>query len=282
MKPILSDPLLEKRLLDQGYVVIPFLSKEEISDLKTFYYQFNSDKLVGMSATAHLPDLEMRMHMNDKIKEVFRRAIEETFVNANALGGSFIAKGKGNTGTLSPHQDWNIVDEDQFRSFNIWVPLVDLNADNGAICVMPKSHLWAKSFRSVNIRSAYNDVEPQLWQKMKRLDMKAGEALFYDHRLIHASGENKTDEIRLAAVFGIIPDDADMFYYHKKDEKTIEVYESNKEFFLYENIFEGPRKLKKLREIPYVFPLFTSDQLDQLESGAKGGFLSRLKSFLNF
>lgn len=281
MKPILRDPLLDKQLLDEGYVVIPFLSAEEISDLKAFYYQFNPDRLEGMSATAHLPDIDMRMQMNDRIKGVFQRAIGETFVHANALGGSFIAKGKGNKGTLSPHQDWNIVDESQFRSFNIWVPLVDLNATNGAICLMPKSHSWIKSYRSANIGSAYNEVEVQLWQKMTRLDMKAGEALVYDHRLIHASGENKTDEIRLAAVFGIIPDEAAMLYYHKKDETTIEVYESNKEFFLYENIFEGPRKLKKLSELPYDFPLITPGQLDQFESGPKKGFLNRLKSLLS-
>ena len=278
MKSILKDPLLDIQLLEEGYVVIPFLSPGEISDLKAFYYQFNSERLEGMSATAHLPDIDMRMQMNDRIKAVFQRAVGETFANANALGGSFIAKGKGNAGTLSPHQDWNIVDEDHYRSFNIWVPLVDLNATNGAICVMPKSHLWLKSYRSVNIGSAYNGVEPLLWQKMSRLDMKAGEALVYDHRLIHASGENKTDEIRLAAVFGIIPDEADMFYYHKKDETTIEVYESNKEFFLYENIFEGPQKLKKVNELPYDFPLIKADQLHQFESGPKKGFLNRLKS----
>ncbi len=282
MKSILLDPLLDKQLLEIGYIVIPFLSTGEVSDLKTFYYQFNSKKLEGMSATADLPDIDTRMQMNNTIRGVFQRAIRETLVNANALGGSFIAKGKGHTGTLSPHQDWNIVDEDHYRSFNIWVPLVDLKATNGAICVMPKSHSWIKSYRSVNIRSAYNEVEAELWQKMTRLYMKAGEALVYDHRLIHASGENKTDEIRLAAVFGIIPDEASMFYYHKKDETTIEVYESNKEFFLYENIFQGPRKLKKISELPYDFPLITPGKLDQFESGTPRGFFNRLKSVFNF
>ena len=282
MKPILKDPLLEKQLLDEGYVVIPFLSGEEITGLKSFYYQYHSNKLDGMSATAHLSDLEMRMQMNNEIKKIFQRAIGETFINANSLGGSFIAKGKGANGTLSPHQDWNIVDENHYRSFNVWVPLVNLNENNGAICVMPQSHSWIKSYRSVNIGSAYHEVETQLWQKMARLYMKAGEALVYDHRLIHASGENKTDEIRLAAVFGVIPDDASMFYYHKKDDSTVEVYESNKEFFLYENIFEGPKKLKKVEEMPYDFPEITARELERFSSGPKKGFLSRLKSLLKY
>lgn len=278
MKDILRDSALEKQVLDEGFVVIPFLSGEEVGGLKDFYYKYHSDRLEGMSATAHLRDLEMRMLMNDEIKRVFQRAIDETFVNANSLGGSFIAKGKGANGTLSPHQDWNIVDENCFRSFNIWVPLVDLNENNGVICIMPQSHSWIKSYRSANITSAYHQVETQLWERMTSLYMKAGEALIYDHRLIHASGENKTDEVRLAAVFGVIPDEAGMFYYHKKDDNTIEVFESNKEFFLYENIFEGPKKLRKIEDLPYEFHQITAGELERFSSGPQRGFLDRLKA----
>jgi hypothetical protein len=282
MKPVLKNPVLEKQLLDEGYVMISFLSPQEIVTLKDTYYQSQPKQLEGMAATAHFPDLDLRMRMNDTIRKVFHRAMEETFTHINALGGSFIAKGKGSNGTLNPHQDWNIVDEDHFRSFNIWVPLVDLEDDNGVICIMPRSHTWLRSYRSLNIGSAYHEVEGQLWKKMTRLYMKAGEALIYDHRLIHASGENKTNEIRLASVFGIIPEDANMFYYHKKDDKTIEVYESNKEFFLYENIFEGPKKLKKLDQVSYTFPLIDAKQLDRFESGYKPGVLDRLKALINF
>ena len=213
-------------------------------ELTDFYYQYHSKNLEGMYATAHLPDIDLRMKMNNAIKEKFERPIAETFCNVTALGGSFIAKGKGGHGTLKPHQDWNIVDENKYRSFNIRVPLVDVNQDNGAICIMPKSHLWLKNFHSANIPSQFQNVEAQLWDKMIQLNMKAGEALIYDHRLIHASGENHSEEIRLTTVFGIIPDEARMFYYHQKHENTVEEYESNSEFFLYENIFEGPVKLK--------------------------------------
>jgi hypothetical protein len=249
MKQILQDLSLEKTLIDEGYVVIPFLTEVEVASLKDFYYAHHSSALEGMYATAHLSDLDLRMKMNDFIKANFLRAIDEVFVNANALGGSYIAKGKGEAGTLKPHQDWNIVDEDQYRSFNIWVPLVNLKEDNGAICIMPQSHLWQKTYRSANISSVFELQEKDLWERMSKLYMKAGEALIYDHRLIHASGENKTEEIRLATVFGIIPDEADMLYYHQKDKETVEVYESNPEFFLYGNIFEGPKGLKLRREI---------------------------------
>jgi hypothetical protein len=202
-----------------------------------------------MYATAHVSDIEFRIKMNEFIKEKFQKSIDEYFNNCNPLGGSFIAKGKGERGTLHPHQDWNIVDEQHFRSFNIWVPLVNLHEKNGAIRIEPGSHLWDFNYRSANIGFAYPEKEQGLWKSMLRLDMKAGEALIYDHRLIHASGNNETDEIRLACVYGIIPNGAQMFYYHKNEQGNIDVYESNPDFFLYGNIFEGPKGLHKVDSI---------------------------------
>lgn len=277
---ILRNPELDKRLLEEGYVVIPFLSKEEVSSLVNFYTENHPQQNEGMYATAHVSDISFRIKMNDFIKQQFARAIEETFVNCNSLGGSFIAKGKGAKGTLTPHQDWNIVDEEQFRSFNIWVPLVDLKEDNGAIKILPRSHAWLKSYRSANISSAYEQANDLLWEKMITLLMEGGEALIYDHRLIHASGENKTNELRLAAVYGIIPKDAEMLYYHKADDKTVEVFESNPEFFLYGNIFEGPKNLKSRKKIAYDFPQIDAAKLNSFISPAPPSFFQKVKSLL--
>ncbi|MBP6730556.1 MAG: phytanoyl-CoA dioxygenase family protein [Chitinophagales bacterium] len=258
---ILANEQLDKELLEQGYVVVPFLSADEVKQLVDFYYENHPKQNEGMYATAHVPDVDFRMKMNEFIKTVFARAIQQAFVNCTPLGGSFIAKGKGTNGTLHPHQDWNIVDEEKFRSFNIWVPLVDLHEDNGVIKVLPESHAWIKTYRSANISSAYESVNDVLWQKMVSLFMKKGEALIYDHRLLHASGENKTDEIRLAAVYGIIPGESTMKYYHQADENTVEVFESNPEFFLYGNIFEGPKGLKSLKKLPYNFGQFNRERM---------------------
>lgn len=271
MKQIIKDNELDKQLLAEGYIVVPFLNTDEIQQLKKTYYDKHPTVLNGMYATAHVPDLDLRMQMNSTIKQVFTRAINNIFINENALGGSYIAKGKNQAGTLTPHQDWNIVDEEKFRSFNIWVPLVDLHENNGAICIMPKSHLWQQTYRSANIPSVYREVEPELWQQMARLHMKAGEALIYDHRLIHASGENKTDEIRLATVMGVIPNEATMFYYHQKGDKYIEVYESNPEFFLYGNIFEGPKNLKLIGEVEHALPYVNKQQFARFVNGKANG-----------
>ena len=261
---ILKNKELDRKLLEEGYVVVPFLSSQEVQSLVDYYYASHPRQLDGMYATAHVPDIALRMRMNDFIKKVFARAIGEMFINCNPLGGSFIAKGKGEKGTLEPHQDWNIVDEEQYRSFNIWVPLVNLSEKNGVIKVIPGSHTWLKNYRSANIHSAFSKVNDSVWKILTPLYMNAGEALIYDHRLIHASGSNNSDEIRLAAVYGIIPKGAQMFYYHKANDETVEVFESNPEFFLYGNIFEGPKGLKSVAKKPHDFHEVNEEELDKL------------------
>lgn len=257
MNPILKNENLQKSLSEKGYVIVPFLNNEEVEQLKTVYYTHHPTTLEGMYATAHTHDLTLRTKMNEEIKNVFALPINKYFCNENALGGSFIAKGKGLKSVLNPHQDWNIVDEEEYCSYNIWVPLVNLHSENGAIQIIQGSHLWQKTYRSGNIGFAYQDELEEINRQLVPLYMQAGEALIYDHRLIHASGVNTTDEIRLAAVFGVIPNDAQMLYYHKNDQEDIEVYESNKEFFLFGNIFEGPQNLKKIKTIIAPHPWLT-------------------------
>ena len=107
-----QDEILDK----EGYVVIPFLSAGEITELKHFFYAAHHSVPEGMYATSHSADFGFRQKMNEKIKAVCERAMLNVFEGAVALGGIFMTKSKGEKGSLKPHQDWSIVDEEKFRS----------------------------------------------------------------------------------------------------------------------------------------------------------------------
>jgi hypothetical protein len=273
---ILKNNGLDERLLQEGYVVVPFLNPSEVDDLKRFFFENCPEKLPSFYATAHATDVEFRKRMNEKIKTVFANSFDKYFNNCKALGGSYIVKNKEGSVILKAHQDWNIVDETQFRSFNIWVPLLDLSAGNGAISVLPKSHLWVENFRGPNISDAFEAKTEMIWKEMTTLEMKAGEALIYDHRLFHASHANLSDEPRIACVFGIVPEEATMFYYFGNGNK-IEIYESNVEFFMNGNIQKGHKILKKLKEVNV--PQIDVDEIDFFKSRRKSkSFFRRLFS----
>jgi hypothetical protein len=245
---ILKDAALDRKLLEEGYVVVSFLDEKSVHELKAFFYENHPQEIPGFYATAHVPDVAFRKKMNEKIKSVFAKSIDEYFVNCEALGGSFVVKSKAQVERLHPHQDWNIVDETQYRSFNIWVPLVDLTEENGAIRVLPGSHLWGMNYRGPNIPESNPDKIEDIWNDMQTLMMNAGEALIYDHRLYHASYANQTDGLRLATVFGIKPTEAEMYYYFGEGDK-VGVYKSSVDFFMEGNIQQGPEVLERVGEV---------------------------------
>ncbi len=260
-----NDNFLEK----EGYIVVPFLNEDEVASLKNTYFREHTESKEGLYATAHSHSFEFKKKLSDAILEKFERAIGKTFFECRPLGGSYIVKYKGERGVLFPHQDWNIVDEEKYRSFNIWVPLIDTNERNGAIAVLPGSHKFVKSYRGVNIDDPFQKINGYTWKYHQTLSMKAGEALIYDHRLLHASAVNETDEPRVAVVFGIIPDKAEMRLYYMQDG-VVEEYENSVNFFMTKNILEGPQGLKKLRDINYRVDYLTEDRFEEMMHISKG------------
>lgn len=249
---ILVDDKLDANLLEEGYVVVPFLGKKEVENLTSFFYQNHQTVKEGLSASSHSPEPFFRQRISDGIKDSFLPSINNYFFECTPLGGSYIVKGSGEKGTLNPHQDWNIVDENNFRSFNIWVPLVDVNESNGAVLVLPGSHAKSAFIRGINIPNKFEDIFPLVWDNMKILRMKAGEALIYDHRLIHASRPNNHPDPRIAVVYGIAPKQAPIRYYYRR-ENHVEEYSCPPEFYLKGNPAVGPGANKMIQKISYDF-----------------------------
>ena len=85
----------------------------------------------------------------------------------------------------------------------------------------------------------------KMWRKASgknaSLNMKAGEALFYDHALIHGSPPNHTDTIRVGIVMGMMPANASMRLY-TAGSNGIEEYESVTRIFSFLISPPMPRK----------------------------------------
>lgn len=261
-----------------GYAVIPFLNQEEIKKLTDFFYQYHSDLPQGMYASSHATDTALRKIMNDEIQQVCKRAMQENFINTQLLGSTFMVKSKGENGSLQPHQDWSIVDENEFYSYNIWLPLVDTSIENGTLLILPDSHQLFKNIRGLNIPSSFEKVISEVWDFLVPINAKAGEALVYDHRLLHASGINNTNTPRLVIVYGIIPQQASMRYYYGRNE-NIDVYECTPEFYFNENILQGPHSLKLLKSIPNQNPSIDIAELKK-KYHSQPSMFKKLFSFL--
>jgi hypothetical protein len=259
---ILADQSLDYTLREDGYVIIPLLSETTTNTLLQFYFRQHPQQVTGMYATAHDENLELRKTVSEQIKLMALPYIQAAIPGVEVLGGSFIAKGNDPQATLPPHQDWNIVDEQQFRSFNLWIPLVDTNAENGGIMVLPKSHLFGMYYRGPHISSAYEMVGEELLQNMKLLEIPAGHALLYDHRLLHASGPNQSKSLRIVAVMGVIERGASMKIYYQQEDEIVE-YNCSSDFFLEANPQQYPPALSIEKSFKWTLSKVEQNQLVQ-------------------
>ncbi len=276
---ILTDNNRNQLLKNNGYAVVPFLNNEEINELTDFFYRHHPVLPEGMYASSHAGNFDFRKKMNNEIQKVCKRAIDFTFQNATALGATFMVKSKGESGSLHPHQDWSIVDEKQFNSYNVWLPLVDVNEANGTLLILPDSHHIFENTRGLNIPSSFQKVMNEVWDYLVPINMKAGEALIYDHRLLHASGINNTNIPRLVIVYGVIPSQASMRYYFGNKNK-IEEYACKPDFYFNENIIQGPLGLQQLSVMENSNPIIDSAYLKE-KYGKEVSLIHRIFSFFN-
>ena len=246
----LKDPLLEKELLDNGFVVVPFFDSATVSDLKDFYQRLTVDETNEIFASTHSNDLDYKRRINEKIKSTYKEQVEQYFHNPLILGGTFVVKPPGK-GVSHPHLDWNLVHEGPFRSCNVWVPLIDLDEVNGVIEVLPGSHKLLPTYRGPNIPDRTNDLQEFFWNTMTKLYLKAGQALIYDHRLIHGSRDNMSDVIRPATACAVTNKTAELrLYYLNQENWVIETFTGNNiEYLLSNSRLEKPTEMEWLGSV---------------------------------
>ncbi len=151
------------------------------------------------------------------------------------------------------NQDWTVVDETQFDSITIWVPLQDVDAKNGAIQVIPGSHNFSSALRSPSMQSPFKNVGAEMRNDLQLLPMKAGYAFIFSHALLHASPANNSATPRLAATFGLIDAKAQLQFYHQNENGETEKYLVDENFFQNYNTQIGQRPQSGMLQEKFIY-----------------------------
>ncbi len=82
----------------------------------------------------------------------------------------------------------------------VWVPLIDISRELGALEVIPGSHLGG--LIDAEMADGYGHIEDRVdADQMKSIEVERGDALFFSTLLLHRSGTNVTDSIRWSCHF---------------------------------------------------------------------------------
>ncbi|MBI1286909.1 MAG: phytanoyl-CoA dioxygenase [Flavobacteriales bacterium] len=101
---------------------------------------------------------------------------------------------------VDAHQDWRSM-QGSLNSMVVWIPLVDVPLELGALQVLPKSHLMG--LRTDHLHQGFGMVKltPEEEKSLVSVEVKAGDALFFSSFLIHQSGQNTSENPRWSTHF---------------------------------------------------------------------------------
>lgn len=299
---IFKDDQLQNQFEQKGFVKLPMLEKEEVETLRNYYINQEFDNKIEAGFHISLDNLneDLVKEVGTKIKEVLAPKTMELLDDCQIFTASYVIKEPGLKNIVPPHQDWTFVDEDEYCSATVWTALVDVSEKNGALGVIPGSHKifnHKRSSPSPQSKSPLADHIFTLFPFVEVIEMKAGESLVFDNRLIHASPPNLSDQARIAVGIGITQSEAKLkHFYQNPTSGKLEEYDVDQNFYTWFNnkrlsdLFDAgssPEGLNKVGEIGREVPELTKEEMEATVSKLEGveynrPFMERLAKLFNY
>lgn len=248
-KPFFKDKSIQQEIKKKGYAIRNLIDLDAVNNLKSSFDQILQHKCFEMTglfwSSGRSSSTEIRNLAKNAIDEHIKSALMNVVMDeyVELIGGVFVVKPPSKESSLSPHQDSSHINEDTDMSIYAWCALTDTHIKNGAVYVLPGSHLFGNIHRSLNIPWQFEPYKELMWEYCIPLPMKAGEVLFFDSALIHCSPPNLTDELRLGANFFIQPKGVPFTHYYR-DETTpngfVEKFHVSIDFYYNEDFEKRP------------------------------------------
>lgn len=244
--PTLVDARDEAALADLGYVVVDLLQPEEVVVLLDAVEHVYVDERSGFHASNMSGTHTYRREVDRVVRPLIDAAVarQGLFVDHESFTASLLVKWPTEDSAFHTHQDWTMVDEERFRTVNVWCPLVDTDEENGAFAVLPGSHHVLRAIRcSPMPPTTYASPGWQVSHTdMVKIPVRAGQAVVFDHALLHSSPPNATPRWRPAVAAAYKPRAASLVHYYLPDPagEDLEVFSVDSTFFTDFDIGDRP------------------------------------------
>ncbi len=252
---------IQHQFEQDGYVVLPFYEPQEIDELSALYHELHPKEESGFFPSTFSQDKNYRSIADEQIRRIGSRSIAHHCQDIKVVCGAFIVKNVGEDSGMCVHQDMSLVDESRYTGINIWVPLIDLTIENGALFVLKGSHRMTPTYRGSSISECFAPVMDELLDFLEPVLVKAGQAVIFDQSIIHFSPPNYSDQIRIVTNTYFTHQDAQFrtYYWQPDYGNQVEAFAQDDTFMTnFEqfgaNIKDRPKVGQSLGLMPYDFP----------------------------
>jgi len=265
---------------ERGFVKYGSINKDSVRALIELSNYLNipdyngCDYNCGMNSDIY----ELRRRMHDGIIEIIGNQIKKLLVDFNTYSATFVNKYPNDNCFVHAHQDFTYSNEPEIPSVMCWIPLVDVDIDNGAMGFIPQSNHFYKHIRAFPFpfaKTSVSENEIRLMKYFEIVDMKAGELLFFMNNTIHGSFGNYSNSCRYALTINFYhKDEKILAYIHnpKTQGKTILKFEVQPHFIVENNnllIQEMYSKgnidvgLPVVEELPYITETVSWENIEE-------------------
>lgn len=206
----IKDRALKDVIHECGYSVQPLIPSETIIELKELFYKHHTlenDK-GGVFFSIFSQDTAYRKTIHDEISRIIQPIIDQLFKEYKIVINSFVVKISGPESEFYVHQDTTSLDEWNHSPLSIWIPLQDVNQDNGCLGIVPYSKHFFFPYRSISFPSPFDHIQETVKNYLQPVEMKTGEVLLFDNRTIHHSYKNSSGKPRISIICGLFPKEA--------------------------------------------------------------------------
>ena len=230
---IFIDNNLQNKIDEHGYIILNLHDIDIVQKIKSLYTEtiINKNK-TDLYESSRNNRTEINNYINQKLKLIIQPEAEKLFAKSDFYGGTFMVKSNNFTTELPLHQDWNIVNELQDVVYLIWIPIQDVDENNGTLFLIEKSHLLFENYRSGSFPSIRISRQFLPKGKIKTIELKVGEYLIYNPAIFHGSYKNRQKQERVVATAMVTNKDAILTYYHKIDNNNIATYQLSSSSYL--------------------------------------------------
>ncbi len=215
-----------------GYAVLDdVLTARQIRRIRRFLRSFDLAEDHGFFASPTHAHGTAAQTFDRKVKRLLSRRLAAAVPGYRPFMVAVTSKGASSAQAIKYHQDWTYTDERDHRPVFLWCPLVDVDAGNGALHVVPGSHQWSSAIRPSRRIQVTEQVQDLLEARGVAVPMRAGQALAFDPALCHGSPPNPTPTPRPAITIAFAPIGAQLVHFHLDDDDRLAGFAVDDAFF---------------------------------------------------
>ena len=213
MNDIFKSKVHQSHFDEFGYVVVDAGLENEADEMAAFIRAHVSNLTSDFYYSLIANDLAENKVIREKIRAGLQSFYERILVDYKSLNESFLIKPAHTTDELLLHQDWCYTHEQKFHSLTLWMPLCDVDEDNGALFFVPGSHRWFNNLRSSTFPTARISSKDLPYDTVQKVNMQKGQVMLFHPAGFHGSYPNNRSNHRVVITSVILPKSADYIYF---------------------------------------------------------------------